>query len=344
METLKNKNILITKPENVFHTSGFQGSFGQILKTPTKTFLITDSRYKLQGEKMCKYNIEIIIISDYQSDFEQLIKKEKIKNVYFESSDFSYAKFLKFQELFPKLKLTPLKNEIDNLRLIKTEQEIKLITKSQQLNELVLKKIQPLLKPGITEREIAKKIITIGYDLGADKVSFDPIVAFGKNSASPHSTPTNTKLKPTDIILIDMGFILNNYCSDMTRTFLPKNPSTEMQTMYNLVLEAQENCLKNIKAGISGIQADNLSRSIFKKAELDQFFTHANGHGIGLQIHESPSLSCKLKHSDRKIKLQENMVVTVEPGLYFEGKFGIRIEDIVVICKNKSRNLTKFAK
>jgi Xaa-Pro aminopeptidase len=144
-----------------------------------------------------------------------------------------------------------------------------------------------------------------------------------------------------------MGFILNNYCSDMTRTFLLKNPSNEIQNIYNLVLEAQLNCINNLKPEMSGIQGDKLSRSVFKKAGFDQYFTHANGHGIGLEIHESPSLSSKAKHSNRKTKLQKNMVVTVEPGLYLEGKFGIRIEDIVVIAgqKNgKNKNLTSYKK
>jgi Xaa-Pro aminopeptidase len=344
---LENKNILITKPENAYYQTGFKGSFAQLLKTPTKSYLITDSRYKLMAESKCKPGIQILIIEDYQKDLSEIFKNHKIKTLYFESTDFTYAKFLGFQKLFPKIKLKPLKNEIDLLRIIKTDQEIDLIQKSQLLNEKVLTQALKFLKPGVTEKELANKIVTIGLEMGAEKVSFDPIVAFGKNSASPHYTPDNCKLGKNDIVLIDMGFVLNGYCSDMSRTFLPKNPTPKMQKIYDLVLQAQNNCINNLRPGMTGIQADKLSRDIFKQAGLDQYFTHANGHGVGLEIHESPSLSSKAKHKDKKLNLATNMVVTVEPGLYFEGEFGIRIEDMVAIGANKNssvRNLTQFPK
>jgi Xaa-Pro aminopeptidase len=341
------KNILVTKPENVRYLSGFNGSFGELILTPKKKFLITDSRYSIVAKKMCLDDVEIIIIKDYVEDLNATFKRLGIKSIGFESKDFSYSKYLNCKKYFKSIKFCPIKNEIDELRMVKTEQEIKLIENSQKLNEKVLLSVQKLIKPGVSELEIANKIKIIGSEFGAEKVSFDPIVAFGKNSASPHYNPSNYRLKSNEIVLIDMGFILKGYCSDMTRTFLPQHPTSEMQKMYNLVLEAQLNCIKNIKAGISGIQADALSRSIFKKNGVADNFTHSNGHGIGLEIHEAPSLSLKTKHADRKIKLQKNMVVTVEPGLYFEGKFGIRIEDIIVIEGNNdgsARNLTSFAK
>lgn len=344
---LENKNILITKSENIFHQTGFKGSFAQLLKTPTNIYLITDSRYKLMAESKCKPGIQIVIIEDYQKDLNAIFKKHKIRTLYFESNDFTYSRFLGFQKLFPKIKLKPLQNEIDLLRIIKTDLEIELIQKSQQLNEKVLTKALKFLKAGVTEKELANKIVTIGLELGAEKVSFDPIVAFGKNSASPHYTPDNCKLGENDIVLIDMGFVLNGYCSDMSRTFLPKNPTPKMKEMYDLVLKAQNNCIQNLRPGLTGIQGDKLSRDIFKQAELDAYFTHANGHGVGLEIHESPSLSSKAKHKDKKLTLAPNMVVTVEPGLYFEGEFGIRIEDMVVIGTNNDtpvRNLTQFPK
>jgi Xaa-Pro aminopeptidase len=339
--------ILITKPENIFYFTGFKGSFAELIKAKKTNFLITDPRYKLQAQKMCHKDTEIIIISDYQKDLSKLFQKLGIEKLGFESLDFSYEKFLAYKKMFRTIKLVPLKNEVDLFRQVKTQAEIDLLKASQQLNEKVLQQVEKLIKIGVSEEEIAKKIISIGSSLGAEKVSFEPIVAFGKNSASPHYTPTNYKLKPGENVLIDMGFILNNYCSDMTRTFLPKNPAPEMQKMYELVLEAQENCLSKIKPGMSGIEADELSRSIFKRENLEEYFTHANGHGIGLEIHEAPSLSNKTKHLDRKILLEKNMVVTVEPGIYLENKFGIRIEDMVVLGHNKDNsalNLTEYPK
>jgi Xaa-Pro aminopeptidase len=344
MKTYFKIPTLITKPENVKYISGFSGSFGELIITSTKKFLITDARYKEQAKKLTNPDFEIIIIENYKDDLTNLFKKNKIKTLRFESTNFSYSKFVNYNKVFPKIKLKPIQNEIDQLRMIKSDHEIELIQKSQKLNEKTLELALKFLKPGVSEKELANKIITIGLDLGTDTVSFDPIVAFGKNSSSPHYTPDKYKLKDSDIALIDMGFKLNGYCSDMSRTFLPKSANSEMINMYNLVLEAQETCLKNLRSGIKASLGDKFSRDVFKKAGLDQYFTHANGHGVGLEIHEAPSLSSKSKHKDKNITLQENMVVTVEPGLYFSGKFGIRIEDMAVITKSGIKNLTKFAK
>lgn len=344
MKTYFKTPTLITKPENVKYLSGFSGSFGELIITSNKKYLITDARYKEQAKKLTNPDFEIIIIENYKEDLSKLFKDNKIKTLRFESTNFTYSKFVSYSKVFSKIKLKPIQTEIDLLRMIKSEHEISLIQKSQVLNENTLTQALKFLKPGISEKELANKIITIGLDLGAETVSFDPIVAFGKNSSSPHYTPDKYKLKESDIALIDIGFKLNGYCSDMSRTFLPKNARSEMKNMYSLVLEAQENCLKNLKSGIKASLGDKLSRDVFIKAGLDQYFTHANGHGVGLEIHEAPSLSSKAKHKDKNIILQENMVVTVEPGLYFSGKFGIRIEDMAVITKSGIKNLTKFAK
>ena len=233
---------------------------------------------------------------------------------------------------------------LDHLRAVKTSEEIKLIAKSQQINEKTLKAALKLLKPGIKEKNLAWKIIDIGHQLGAEDISFEPIVAFGKNSASPHYTPAETKYKKSDVVLIDMGMKYKGYCSDMTRTFLPKKASSSLIDHYELVLTAQENCIQNVRAGHKGTHGDFLSRSVFEAVDLAEKFTHSNGHGVGLEIHEAPSLSIKQKRKDRTMKLVENMVITVEPGLYFEGKYGIRIEDMIVVGKSKNKNLTKFPK
>lgn len=335
LKECKCEGVLITKPENVFYLSGFSGSFGEIILTNKKTILITDSRYKLEAQKKCKFEIEILIIEDYFEDLNKLVKKLKIKNLGFESTNLSYARFLRLKKEISNTKLIPIKNEIDQLRIIKNDKEIELITLSQKLNEQVLSEFVPLIRNGakknLTEQELATKIKLRGLELGAEDVSFEPIVAFGKNAASPHYTPSNYKLKSSEAVLVDMGFKLNGYCSDMSRTFLPSKPSNELFAAYNAVLDAQEYCIENVKPGMTGVEADNLSRSILEEHSLAEYFTHANGHGVGLEIHEAPSLSSKSKHNDRNIILAKNMVVTVEPGVYIERKFGIRIEDMIII-------------
>lgn len=345
-EILKNKKIqaiLVTKPENVRYLTGFIGTFGEVILTKTKKILITDARYTFEAKKICFNDVEIVEIKSYQEDVGKLFKKLKIENLGFESRHFSYGKFLAFKKMFrgTGLKLKPLMHEIDQLRIIKTETEIKLIEKSLRISEKILEQAAKLLKVGVTEQEIARKILLMALDLGAERLSFEPIVGFGKNSGSPHSTPSNTKYKASDVALIDMGVVYHGYCSDITRTFLPKKPTTEMTKVYQTVLEAQNNCINQIRSGLTGTQADKLCREVIKKAGYGENFTHASGHGVGLEIHESPSLSHKLKHKDRKITLEKSMVVTVEPGIYLSGKFGVRIEDMVVI---DGKNLTRYKK
>lgn len=339
--------IFLTKPENTRYFTNFIGTFGFALITKAnQKFLITDSRYTEQAKKLCTKDTQIIIVENsFNEELAKLIKKLHIKKIGFESENLSYHQALKLRREHKEQSFVPLSKEVDQLRMVKTANEIKKIQKSQLLNEQTLSQVLKLVKTGISETEIAWQIYKIGRDFGADSTSFDPIIGFGKNSASPHYMPNkNCKLKKGDIVLIDMGLKYEGYCSDMTRTFFTVTPSSQQAEVYNTVLSAQVNALENLQIGATGKTGDELSRSIINKAGYGDFFTHANGHGLGLEIHESPSLSSKTKHKDRSIILAENMVVTVEPGIYLPNKFGIRIEDMVLIQKSKNQNLTKFPK
>lgn len=340
----KSNCLFVTKPENVRYLTGFIGSFGQVIATKSNLYLLTDSRYTIQAKKLCKKNVEIIIIDNYEETLKKILKKHRIKTIGIEDNNLTYGGFLKLKKLLKGHKLTPIGSNLDHLRKIKTKDEINLIQKSQKINEKTLKEALKLLKPGIKEKDLAWKIIDIGHSFGAEDISFEPIVAFGKNSASPHYTPSDSKYKKSDVVLIDIGMKYQGYCSDMTRTFLPNTSSNKLIEHYELILTAQENCIQNLKAGDKGTHGDYLSRGVFEAVDLADKFTHSNGHGVGLEIHEAPSLSIKQKRKDRTMKIEENMVITVEPGLYFEGEYGIRIEDMIVVGKKKNKNLTKFPK
>jgi Xaa-Pro aminopeptidase len=347
LERKKVDAVLITKPENIKYLSGFSGSFGQILMTQRKDYLITDSRYKLEAERQCYPEIKIVIIEDYEKDVIKLLKDNKIKEIGFEDKNLSFSAYKKMKSIFSPIKFKPIDSILDHERTIKTPAEIMNMRKSQIINEKTLTEaIRCLKKSGITEAELAWKIHVIGHDFGAEDISFEPIVAFGSNSASPHHSPTQRKYKKGEIVLIDMGMKYKGYCSDMTRTFIPTNAPTQMVSHYNIVLEAQNNCISKISAGKTGETADKLARKIIEKYGMKDYFTHSSGHGIGLEIHEAPSLSFKSKHKDKAMKLQENMVVTVEPGIYIENKYGIRIEDMIVISASGEQNvnLTAFPK
>ena len=228
-----------------------------------------------------------------------------------------------------------------------SSEAIKLLIKSQRINEKVFLEIKKIVQKHVEQKkrtpiheiDLAWRIKELGNKYGAEDVSFDPIVAFGKNSAIPHHMPGKTKLKKGDIVLIDMGMKYKGYCSDMTRTFFTSKPKQEHLDIYNTVLEAQLNGLKKIKAETTGKNADAYSRDIIKKAGYAEAYGHAGGHGIGLDIHETPSLS---ENFTKKFK--ENTVVTVEPGIYLAGKIGVRIEDMILITKNGNKNLTKITK
>ena len=329
LESLKSDALLITKKEDVFYHSGFNGSFGILLATKNKKYLITDPRYSHFKNK----NIETIILTEAKKDIGNLVKKTKIESVAFQATDLKYESYWNLKKLFKPCKFIKDKSFISNLREIKTAQEIKKLQKAQEINERTLNDALPYLKEGISEQEFANIIKINAFVNGASGFSFEPIVAFGKNSANIHHQPSSKTLSKNDIVLIDMGVSYENYQSDMSRTFLPKKSTQQMQNDYKKVLNSFQTGIKNAMHGISTKKLDELSR---KELEPDNF-NHALGHGIGLETHELPFFS---KNSSKK--LIKNMVITIEPGLYRTNQYGIRIEDAVIVGDKSGKSLTNF--
>lgn len=341
------KATLVHKPENIRYETGFIGSFGLLLITDNQEkHLITDGRYELKASEICTPDTNITIIKEnLNQTLGQLLAKLKIKTISFDGNFLPYSQVLLLRKTFSEIKFEAKPDKIIKSRMQKTATEIELIKKAQIINEQTLKAIiNHHLKINCTEREIALKIERIGQDLGAEKCSFPPIVAFGKNSASPHHSPGNQKLKQGDTVLIDMGFIYQGYMSDMTRTFFTKKPTNQQIAIYNLVLKAQTEAIKSIKINQKCSDIDKLTREIITNEGYGEQFSHSSGHGIGLEIHEPPSFSQKSKHLGNNIKLQENMIMTIEPGIYLPEEFGVRIEDMIQITKEGNHNLTTFPK
>ncbi|MBU1703537.1 Xaa-Pro peptidase family protein [Patescibacteria group bacterium] len=330
---------LIMNPSNIAYLSNFTGTKGAILITKNKSFFFTDARYAREAKRIVPKNFEIIITGDMATELEKLIKKLRVTTINFESQHVSYFKYETLKKALPKTKLKPCPDFAEQLRMIKTKREIAFITGSQRINEKVLREVIENLRYGKTEKQIAWEIEKIGHDMGADELSFPPIVGFGSNSGCPHHMSGNRKLKKGDMVLIDMGMKYKGYCSDMTRIYFTKKPTQKQALIYNLVLKAQETAIATLKAGILGTAADNAARDVIEKAGYGPQFSHSLGHGVGLEIHEAPSLSVTY---DKPIP--ENTVVTVEPGIYLEKSFGVRIEDMVLIKRNKAENLTKTPK
>lgn len=326
--------LLITKRENIFYLTGFRGSFGMVIMTKTRCYLITDFRYLVRAKK--EVDTKKVSIVDLQ-DVEKTLSK--YKTVGFESDFVTVARFASMKKVYKNIKWIALNNAIGSMRIVKSDSEIKIMKKAQSIAENVLADIKTKLKVGKNEKEIEWEIQTLMRQYGAEGPSFDPIVAFGSNSAIPHHEVTTKKLKMSDTILLDFGVKYKGYCSDMTRVFFLQTPTSKQAKIYNTVLEAQKAALAVIKAGVKAADVDAAARKVIDEAGYSDKFGHALGHGVGVEIHESPSLSTK---SD--VVLQEGMVVTVEPGIYLEGFGGVRIEDTVVVTKTGYKNFMKVGK
>lgn len=339
---------LITDKSNIRYLSNFTGSSGFMLLTKNKNYLFTDFRYIERAKNTINKGIEIVDTTRVwrnpqmlKENWQKVLNKHKISNLGVEEANLTVTQFKKFKTISSKIKFVDISGNIEKKREIKSEKEIKLIEESQRINEKVFIEIKKIAqaKNGITELELAWKIKELGYQYGADEVSFDPIVGFGPNSAIVHHSPTTKKLKKGEIILIDMGMKYQGYCSDMTRMIFTKKPSPKQTEIYNLVLESQLASIKVIKEGITGQEADGTGRQIINNAGYKDQYGHSGGHGIGLDIHESPSLS-----ENCTAKFKANTIVTVEPGIYLPGEFGVRIEDMVLVQKSGCKGLTKIEK
>lgn len=330
---------LINHLQNVKYLAQFSGSNG-FLVIGKKNYFFTDFRYKDIAKELekSKTRIDFKFIEIDQNLTENLKKiLRNDKKIEVESNNMTVDDLNTWKKRLKGYKFVKLEKTIENLRKIKDEDEIKKLKKSQKINEDVLEAVKKLLKPGITELEVAWKIKSIGHDLGAQDISFEPIVGFQENSSTPHHQNTDRKLKNNELVLIDMGMKFQDYCSDMTRTFFYGKGTKEQYTIYDLVLEAQLAGIKAVKAGVKASTPDLASRKVMGKYE--KFFGHSLGHGIGLDVHEMPALSSRSKDT-----LEENMIVTVEPGIYLEGKFGVRIEDMGRVTKTGYENFTKAKK
>ena len=334
--------FLVTKPENIFWLTGFFGSFGFFLQTKKSGFLVTDSRYAEFAKKITKkLGLEFLLFDkDLKKNLEKFLPKEQ-KTCAIEDS-IPIAKFKNLKKYFKKTKFIPQSNVIENLRQIKTDDEIKKIKKAQsQVDKILLPFFQQYIKKNITEKKAAFILEQMIRDQGEFELSFPPIVAFGKNSAIPHHQPTNQKINKNENILIDCGAKYQGYCSDITRNFYFGTPSSEFINKFEILKKAQNQTLKKFIPGESYKNTEKFCRKIL--GEDANFFTHSLGHGVGLEIHELPYVSSKEKKDCGK-NFQPNQVVTCEPGIYFPEKFGIRIEDLVWIKKDGNKILSRTNK
>lgn len=337
---MKPKAILVTNKTNIRYLANFSGTHAYLLLKGKKGFLFTDSRYALEARNTVPWSYSIVEIDEgFSEGWKIFLKKNRLAEVGIESGAISLAFWKKLKKHSPSVRFVDVGNEIEGKRIVKKPFESDLIERAQQITDKTLLHLKKWLSSGKNEKEIAWKVECLVHDFGADGVAFTPIIAINDHSAVPHHQNTNRKLAHGDIVLIDMGAMYKDYRSDMTRMIFTKTPTHEQQKIYELVLEAQTVAIAYLRAGVKGKKVDEVARNIIRKAGYIKEFGHSLGHGVGLNIHELPNLSRKY---DKKIPA--GAVVTVEPGIYLPGKFGVRLEDMVIVGKNGARNLTKSPK
>ncbi|WP_082233867.1 M24 family metallopeptidase [Halobacillus massiliensis] len=326
--------LLVISEKNRRYISNFTGTAGAILISQKKALLITDFRYMEQAAEQAE-GFEVIEHKvPLQEAIINFIKEEGLKRVGFEKDHLTYSQYEGLQSGLSE-KLVPTAGLIENLRLIKSEDELSILKDAVKIADDAFDHILNYIKPGIKEIDVSNELEFFMRKQGATSSSFDIIVASGYRSALPHGVASEKEIQRGELVTLDFGALYKGYCSDITRTVAVGEISTELKEIYDTVLNAQLKGMEGLKAGITGKEADALTRDYIKEKGYGDYFGHSTGHGIGLDVHEGPGLSFR---SD--VALEPGMVVTVEPGIYVPGVGGCRIEDDAVITKNGSETLS----
>jgi Xaa-Pro aminopeptidase len=342
--------LLVLFQENRHYLSGFTGedtqfdeSAGALIIGHEALILATDSRYEIQARKEASGYDIVCYQKGLAAELPSIFNKLKPTRVGFESRRISHDQFFKLKKeldtVNPSPGLVPVPDMVDGLRLIKDESEIKAIKEAINLAESAFEKTMQWLTPGVSEQEAAWELEKNMRSAGAQSLSFPVIAAFGKNSALPHAIPGNTALKTNEPILFDWGAKLNGYCSDTTRTFVLDKPDAQFQKIFTIVYDAQQKSIESIRPGIRTKQIDDIGRGHIESKGFKEFFGHGLGHGVGLAIHESPSISPIV---ERDMEIKKNMIFTVEPGIYLPDWGGIRLENMVLVTDNGAEVLNRL--
>jgi len=323
---------------NCRYLSGFTGSNATFLLTADRAILFTDPRYELQAPQEADCEVRIVKGSLIK-EVAKWIKRLKVGTVGFESQHITFEAHRALKEAAPQVRLKPIANAVEKLRMVKSDAEIETIRISVELNSKALDQSLRRFKPSMSEMDLAGEIEYRMRRLGAERPSFETIVAAGERSALPHARPTSKGIGTDHLLLIDMGSSVAGYASDMTRTFAVGKVAGKIRQMYRAVLESQLAAIDAIKPGVLCASVDGAARKVLRGYRLDGLFVHSTGHGLGLEIHEPPRVGRK-----EQTKLEAGMVITVEPGVYEAGVGGIRIEDTVVVTDDGCRSLTPTPK
>lgn len=335
MEAAGVSSLLVTRREDVRYLTGFTGSAGSLLVSSGKPFLITDFRYQLQAAREAKNALIVIQKKDFFTAFREVADGKGIRAIWFDESSLTV-------DLLKQLKETGLKakgsrNLVQNLRMRKDRSELVRLRKAIARAEQAFCDLKPFIKPGVSERFLSLKLEFFMRAHGAKKTAFDSIIASGGNGAMPHATVTNRRIRSGDLVTFDFGAEADGYYCDMTRTYCIGRPAPRQRMIHETVLSAQAEAIKLVRPGVLCKTVDSGARDFIKRSGYGSRFGHGTGHGIGLMVHEGPSVSPLSKDV-----VEKDMVFTVEPGIYIPGWGGVRIEDMVLATDTGVKMLTSL--
>lgn len=330
-------SLLVSSWPNVTYLSGFKGTESWVFVSPKGLYFITDSRYSEQAEEEAR-GFQVLLrdkksVAGITAD---LARKHKLKTVGFESAIVTHSFYESLCREVDQSRLRPTRGIVEKLREKKDEFEIGQIRKSVEIAVKGFHYVKSIARPRMTERDVQGRLEFYTKSLGSEKPAFDIIIASGARSSMPHCQTNQTPVEDDNILLVDMGVVYEGYYSDLTRPIFLGRMSPLLQKIYKIVWNAQRQGIRKAGPGVPVKQVDAACRTAIRKAGYDRYFGHGTGHGVGLEIHEAPNVSSK---SDTI--LEPGMVITVEPGIYLPGKFGVRIEDMVLITKNGCEVLTR---
>ncbi len=322
--------IVITA-SNTFYFSGYESTNCRILLTCDKSYFFTDMRYLEEAKNALKDNFEVLLGGI--DEIKNIVDEAGYKRIGVEEN-VSYGEYKSIEALFSGVELVAVDKAFETLRATKSDREVSLIKTAQGVTETAFREILPYIKEGVSEIEIAARLEYIMLKNGCE-LAFDSIVAFGENGSKPHAHRSERKLSRGEFVTMDFGAKYKGYCSDMTRTVALGEVDERKARAYNAVLEANKLAEKAIKPGERCCDIDAVARNYLSKSGLDKYFTHSLGHSVGVDIHEMPAFSPRCDAI-----LKKGMIITVEPGVYLEGDFGLRIEDMALVTESGAEILT----
>lgn len=334
--------LLVTSLQNIRYLSGFTGTTAMLLVTADASFFFSDFRYREQAKKEVAGSRFVEVDRDYLSNVADFIRARKIRTLGVEAGHMTLATLASLKKLLrgSGVRFAPVAGAVERLRLHKDEAEIETLRRAHQIACAALDELVPRIRPGARESDLAAELEFLMRKHGGEGISFTTIVGSGRRSAEPHCVASNKKVKKGEFVVVDFGTLHMGYHSDTTRTFHVGKPSSEARKIYQTVLDAQNRAIEGVRLGMPMRDVDALARDPIKRAGYGKCFGHGTGHGVGLDIHERPTVSAKGKEN-----VEPTMVFTIEPGIYVPSLGGVRIEDVIWLnAKGRVENITRYPK